>query len=125
MRVMKFILCLLLVLGMSIAAQRSAAGPLEDGWEAVSRNDYVAALRIWQPLAERGIPGGQYCLGFLYENGRGVPQDYVLAYMWLNLAASSGDPASAMYRDRLAAMMTSSQVAEAQRLTREWKPRRQ
>jgi hypothetical protein len=59
--------------------------------------------------------------------GRGVPQDFVAAHMWLNLAASlekNGDmqKAFAQQRDDLAKMMTSAQIAEAQRLAREWKP---
>ena len=33
-------------------------------------------------------------LGVMYENGEGVPQDYVQAHMWLNLSASSALPAA-------------------------------
>ena len=60
----------------------------------------------------------------MYANGEGVPQDDVQAHMWLNLAASRTtgedreDAASA--RDRARARMTPEQVAEAQRLAREW-----
>ncbi|MFN2150265.1 MAG: SEL1-like repeat protein, partial [Anaerolineales bacterium] len=32
----------------------------------------------------------QYNLGLMYSKGRGVPQDYVKAHMWLNLAAAQG-----------------------------------
>lgn len=56
-----------------------------------------------------------------------VIQDYVQAHFWLNLAASqaTGDWLTKLseYRDNLASRMTSAQVAEAQRLAREWKPR--
>jgi uncharacterized protein len=47
----------------------------------------------------------------------------VQAHMWLNLAASrSGDATMVKSRDLVAAKMTPDQVAEAQRLAREWKP---
>jgi TPR repeat protein len=62
----------------------------------------------------------------MYANGQGVPQDFVQAHVWLNLAASrvSGDDQRefAQIRDKVAGKMTAAQVAEAQRLAREWKP---
>ncbi len=61
----------------------------------------------------------------MYGKGRGVPQDYVQAHMWLNLAASrlppgTGRERTVKNRDILAAKMTPAQIAEAQRLAREW-----
>ena len=62
----------------------------------------------------------------MYANGRGVPRDYVAAHMWFNLAGaqSSGDQRDevAKARDGVEAKMTPEQIAEAQRLAREWKP---
>jgi hypothetical protein len=52
-----------------------------------------------------------------------VPQDYVTAHMWFNLAAASGDKTGAEGRDMAAAKMTPAQIAEAQKLAREWKPK--
>ena len=49
-------------------------------------------------------------------------QDYVLAHMWYNLAAAQDAGVAAKNRDRVAAKMTPAQIAEAQRLAREWKP---
>ncbi|MGD0101512.1 MAG: hypothetical protein ABSC60_14285, partial [Acidobacteriota bacterium] len=66
-------------------------------------------------------------LGLMYAEGHGVPQDYVEAHMWLNLAASraNGDlqQRSATGRDLVARLMTAKQIAEAQSLAREWKPK--
>ncbi len=60
----------------------------------------------------------------MYGTGEGVPQDYVQAYLWFNLAASRStgeDRESAVSaRDRVRAKMTAEQVADAQRLAREW-----
>ena len=56
-------------------------------------------------------------------NGQGVPQDYVQAHKWFNLAASTlsgSDGAEAVKnRDVAAARMTPAQIAEAQKLARE------
>jgi uncharacterized protein len=69
--------------------------------------------------------------------GKGVPQNYVRAYMWYNLAASqyASSPHYELYerdresaeklRDILARKMTPAQIAEAQRLAREWKPKKE
>ena len=61
-------------------------------------------------------------LGLMYEQGKGVPQDYVLAYMWLNLSAAQGQETAVKVRDIVAGKMTPEQLAEAQRLARDWKP---
>jgi hypothetical protein len=51
-----------------------------------------------------------------------VPQDIVLAHMWSNLAAAQGNEPARGNRDLFASRMTPDQLAEAQRLAREWKP---
>jgi hypothetical protein len=61
----------------------------------------------------------------MYDNGNGVPQDYVQAHMWFNLAGVQGDEDATKKRDIVAAKMTPDQIAEAQRLAREWKPKPQ
>src|SRR5258707_10892321 len=43
-------------------------------------------------LAERGNARAQAVLGFMYEFGRRVPQDYVLAAKWYFRAAIQGEP---------------------------------
>jgi uncharacterized protein len=62
-------------------------------------------------------------LGLMYAQGRGVLQDFIQAHMWYNLSAAHGEIRSAEARDALGKQMTPAQVAEAQRLAREWKPR--
>ena len=39
---------------------------------------------------EQGYGGGQNNLGLMYENGKGVPQDYKEAVKWYRLAAEQG-----------------------------------
>ena len=98
------------------------AGPLEDANAAIKRRDYATAVRLIRPLAEQGDANAQYNLGVFYDNGLGVPQDKVRAYMWFNLSAAQGRDGAAAFRDLIARRMTSAQIAEAQKLAREWKP---
>jgi hypothetical protein len=60
----------------------------------------------------------------MYARGLGVPQSYVQAHMWHNLVASraTGEmrERAVRNRDRVAGLMNPTQIAEAQRLAREW-----
>jgi uncharacterized protein len=42
--------------------------------------------------AELGDPRAQTAVGFMYETGRGLPQDYMLAVSWYRRAAEQGYP---------------------------------
>ena len=89
--------------------------------------DYTEAVKWYRLAAEQGDPGAQHNLGAMYFHGCGVPQNDVRSYMWYNLAAanSTGDlqKLAADNRDKVARLMTPAQIAEAQRLAREWKPK--
>jgi TPR repeat protein len=101
-------------------AQIEFAIMYEDGRGGLAQ-DYAEAANWYRKAAEQGNADAQATLGFRYEQGQGVPQDYVLAHMWLGLAAAKGYPC-ADKRDNLASKMTTEQIAEAKRLAREWKP---
>jgi TPR repeat protein len=88
---------------------------------AVSQ-DRVEAAKWWRRAADQGHTGAQAYLGLSYATGLGVPQDNIHAYMWLSLAAARGDQDAISNRDRVARKMTPAQIAEAQKLAREWKP---
>lgn len=57
---------------------------------------HVAAGPRLETLARRGDARAQARLGFAYEYGYGVPQNYVIAVMWYRRAAMRGD-ATAQY----------------------------
>ena len=126
------------------------------GSDAYDRGDYATAFKEWRPLAELGEADAQHKLGFLYDHGQDVPQDYgqaahwyrlaaaqgnaaaqhnlgvlyvlgqgvhqdyVQAHMWANLAEAQNHEGGTELKDTLAEKMTSAQIAEAQRLAREW-----
>ena len=119
---LKHVSAIILVLGFATPV---VAAPLEDADAAVKRRDYATAVRLVRHLAEQGDANAQYNLGVFYDNGLGVPQDKVRAYMWLNLSAAQGRDGAAAFRDLMARRMTPAQIAEAQKLAREWKPKPQ
>lgn len=92
------------------------AGPLEDADNAQSRGDYPQAFKIVQSLASEGNADGQSRLGWMYQNGQGVAQDYVHAHMWFNLAAVSGHPDGAKNSGLVTTLMTQPQIVQAREL---------
>ena len=91
--------------------------------------DAVQSVFWYRKAAEQGHATAQSILGCCYDSGEGVPQDFVLAYMWLNLSAASIDANTAKstryIRDKIAKKLTPEQLAEAQKLSREWKPKKE
>jgi len=93
-------------------------------WKGVGvPKDDAEAVRWYQLAAEQGEESAQLNLGGMYQWGMGVPQDYVLAYMWHSLAERLIDVQQGSVLDYLEKKMTPAQLAEAQRLAREWKPK--
>jgi TPR repeat protein len=95
-------------------------GVLHFAGVAVPENRAEAA-KWFRRAADQGHLGGQVYLALSYATGLGVPQDNVQAYMWLSLAAARGDQDAVSNRNKVAKKMTSAQIAEAQKLAREWK----
>ena len=90
--------------------------------------DYAESARWYRLAAEQGYAEAQVMLGTSYMLALGVPQNYVQSHMWYNLAAARLPPGedrdmAVRQRDGIAKAMTPAQIAEAQRLAREWKPK--
>ena len=95
---------------------------LQDGLEAVQRQDYKEAVRLYRLSAEQGDADAQYNLGLMYAKGQGVPQDYVLAHMWWNISGSNGYKDAVTNRNIVEKKMSKQQIEKAQELARNWKP---
>ena len=91
--------------------------------EGVDR-DYAEAAYWYGVAAEQGLAAAQSNLGLMYWLGQGVPRDLIAAFKWLSLAAADGNRDAIRNRDAVAELLTPAQFAEAQRLWREWHPRR-
>jgi TPR repeat protein len=73
----------ILVLALCVAAPTLAESPKDiwhDAFDAMKRDDYPTAVRLFRTPAELGYPSAQFQLGFLYRRGDGVPQDYAEAF---------------------------------------------
>jgi TPR repeat protein len=80
------------------------------------------AMTWFRKAAEQGHRVARLYLGVMYGEGRGVPQDFVRAHMWFDLSAAQGEQKAVKARDILGRSMTPAQIAEAQKLARDWKP---
>ena len=88
--------------------------------EGVPKDD-AEAMRWYRLAAEQGNNAdAQVLLGVMYANGEGVPEDDVTAYAWLNIAAAQGQSSANEGKEHVAKHMTQSQVAKAQKLSREY-----
>jgi uncharacterized protein len=79
------------------ATTPALAGSIESGENAYARQDYTRSAAIFVRRAELGDAQAQTYLGYMYANGRGVPQDYVAATQWLRRAAAQGFPTAQFF----------------------------
>src|SRR5512143_1584922 len=93
----------------SLVACPILAGPVEDSTKAFRSGNYKAAYQIIKPQAENGDADAQFILGFLYDEGKGVPQDSTEAAKWYRRAAEQGNKAA---RHNLGLMGDQSQVSK-------------
>jgi len=68
----------------------ASADPLREGIRAFLAHDYVTAARIFTDLAPHGNPVAQTYLGYMYANGKGVPQDFTVSAGWYSCASEQG-----------------------------------
>lgn len=66
------------------------AQSVRSGIEAWQRSDYLSAVAIWRPLAEKGDADAAFNLGQAYRLGRGVRTNLAAAKVWFERAASKG-----------------------------------
>ena len=102
-------------------------GVMYDRGEGVPQ-DYAEAMKWYLMAADQGHVIAQNNIAVMFERGRGVQQDYVQALKWYKIAVAQALASqNASYYgafknlENLAAnKMTPAQIAEAQKLAREW-----
>ena len=98
----------------------SWSADFDKGLAALRSGDYATALREFETLSEQGHANAQYNLGLMYGYGEGVTLDFAYAYMWWDIAASSGKHKKASKNREIAAKkMSPSQIKKAQGLVRD------
>jgi TPR repeat protein len=85
------------------------------------RNDPEAAADLLAQ-AELGDVNAQYGMGLIYAEGRGVPQDEALAFLWLTLAGDQGDQDALSLRDVIGAGMSDADHTRALALYKARRP---
>jgi TPR repeat protein len=67
-----------------------------------------------------GFPEAQFFLGVVYFNGEGVPEIWVMAYMWFDLASSSWYVDAKIEKLKLKKILSRKEIAKAKQLRRDW-----
>lgn len=104
-----------------LASAQYSVGVMFDLGEGEPK-DPSEAVRWYRKAAEQGHPEAECKLGLAYANALGVETDVIEGYKWLNLAAARGVSEAAIARNHLQRQMTPEQIAQAQKLAREFKP---
>ena len=81
------------------------------------------AVKWYRKAAEQNYAVAQFGLGLCYWFGKGVAKDYVEGYKWWLLAAGQSIEIPKEWITKAEGMMTQEQVAEGQRLARNFQPR--
>ncbi len=90
----------------------------KDGTRAYRTGDYVKALRILRPLAYNGHTKAQGTLGWMYEAGRGLRRDYIMAFVWYDLAVQNGHRTAHRNRYNAEAMLNDDELKKARALSK-------
>ena len=86
--------------------------------EGVVKDD-KEAVKWYRKASELGNAGAMNNLGVMYANGEGVIEDAVEAYGWFNVAVANGYKRAAELPEKIKNDMTSEQIAEGQKRSRE------
>jgi TPR repeat protein len=84
--------------------------------------DDIEAVKWYRKAAEQGDDMAKFKLACCYADGEGVAQDLIIAYMWANLGSASGNRFAVSAKEILSKKLNRDQIAEGQKLSREWKP---
>lgn len=80
----------------------------------------LSAVESNELAAQGGAVDSLFELGIMYATGREVGVDLIVAHKFFNLAAMRGNDDAKRYRVELSREMDKRQIAEAQKLAREW-----
>jgi hypothetical protein len=106
----------------SVTGEMRLAELYRDGGTGFPR-DIAQAAAWYGKAAELGDVDAQGTLGVLYSIGQGVPQSYVEAYCWLDLAAAVKGPRQQQYaanRQMVGTHLTVDEVAGIEQRVAKW-----
>ena len=69
----------------------ASAQSFQEGVSAYNEGDYETAFEVFQSFATEGSAAAQLTLEFMYDQGKGVPEDDSEAVRWYRAAAEQGN----------------------------------
>jgi len=79
--------------------------------------DYATALMYLRLLAEQNHKRAQGTLGWMYEAGKGVRRDYIIAFVWYDLAVTNGHKKARRNRNYVESKLDEDELKKAQALS--------
>lgn len=108
-----------------VAPAQYALGQIYLNGEGVQQ-DVEQAVLWYTRASDQGLLEAQADLGYLYAKRENkVPQDYLIAYKWLELAAQQGDRMAPRDLEDVKKEMSPDQIEKAEQLVQEWKQKHQ
>ena len=80
--------------------------------------DYATALMYLRPLAEQNHKKAQGTLGWMYEAGKGVQRDYIMAFVWYDVAVANGHKKAHRNRNSVESKLDEDELKKAQALSK-------
>jgi TPR repeat protein len=99
-----------------VAPAGALAGPWEDGMAAYNRGDYMPAVQLFRPLAQKGNAKAQALLGVMYRRGQGMAKSSAHAFMWLSMASAGGDRRARAELREVSRSMSPQELAHAREM---------
>lgn len=81
----------LAALGKALEPVSPAQTQFEDGVRLYKAEDFAGAAKFFQKLADQGHPSAQLQIGYQYQHGEGVRQNYDEAVRWYRKSADQGN----------------------------------
>ncbi|MGA9421926.1 MAG: sel1 repeat family protein [Rhodanobacteraceae bacterium] len=89
---------------------------------AYNKGRYQFAIDMYRVSASWAYSPSAYNLGLMYSEGDAIPVDLPRAMAWMTLAAQGGDAAYVHARERIGAMLSVEQLAQAESIFHELEP---
>ena len=85
---------------------------------AYRTGDYATALMYLRHLAKQNHKKAQGTLGWMYEAGKGVQRDYIMAFVWYDVAVANGHKKAHRNRNSAESKLDEDELKKAQALSK-------
>ena len=85
---------------------------------AYRAGDYATALMYLRSLAKQNHKKAQGTLGWMYEAGKGVQRDYIMAFVWYDVAVANGHKKAHRNRNSAESKLDEDELKKAQALSK-------